>query len=231
MSGEIEKEVITLKEQSGKIINFAKENRPVAGCTISKQIYYKNGTGISIFSLANGTNISAEKYEYHKLLTVYEGEIEVFTIDGKGIVLSAGDSIITPTDISVGINAPKDSVYKEIEFKKETDMMNEVIKAGNVFKLAELVPYQEGKIVNMDLAHNDKMKFVIMSFDKGTGLSEHAAPGEALVMALDGEAVIGYEGEEHLIHAGETFKFDKFGKHSVSATKQFKMALLLVFEE
>lgn len=112
--------------------------------------------------------------------------------------------------------------------------MNEVIKAGEVFKLAELLPYQEGKIVNMDLAHNDKMKFVVMSFDAGTGLSEHAAPGEALVMALDGEAVgeavIGYEGQEQVIHAGETFKFDKFGKHSVSATKQFKMALLLVLE-
>ena len=105
--------------------------------------------------------------------------------------------------------------------------MNEVIKAGEVFKLAELLPYQEGKIVNMDLAHNDKMKFVVMSFDAGTGLSEHAAPGEALVMALDGEAVIG---QEQVIHAGETFKFDKFGKHSVSATKQFKMALLLVLE-
>ncbi len=49
-------------------------------------------------------------------------------------------------------------------------------------------------------------------------------------MALDGEAVIGYDGQEQVIHAGETFKFDKFGKHSVSATKQFKMALLLVLE-
>ena len=45
--------------------------------------------------------------------------------------------------------------------------MNEVIKAGEVFKLAELLPYQEGKIVNMDLAHNDKMKFDVMSFDAG----------------------------------------------------------------
>ena len=41
-------------------------------------------------------------------------------------------------------------------------------------------------------------------------------------MALDGEAVIRYDGQEQVIHAGETFKFDKFGKHSVSATKQFK---------
>ena len=67
--------------------------------------------------------------------------------------------------------------------------MNEAIKAGEVFKLAELVPYVEGKIVNMDVVHNDQMKFVVMAFDEGTGLSEHAAPGEALIFALDGEGL------------------------------------------
>ena len=87
----------------------------------------------------------------------------------------------------------------------EEDAMNEAIKAGEVFKLAELVPYQNGKIVNMDVVHNDKMKFVVMTFDEGTGLSEHAAPGEALIFALDGEGVIGYEGKDHPIKAGENF--------------------------
>ena len=106
-------------------------------------------------------------------------------------------------------------------------MMNETIKAGEVFKLADLVPYEEGKIVNMDVVHNDKMKFVVMAFDEGTGLSEHAAPGEALVFALDGEAVICYEGKDHLIRAGENFHFAKADLHSVKATKKFKMALLL----
>lgn len=57
---------------------------------------------------------------------------------------------------------------------------------------------------------------------------ELAAPGEALVTALDGEAVIGYEGKEYSIHAGENFKFDKDGRHYVKAAKKFKMALLLV---
>ena len=108
--------------------------------------------------------------------------------------------------------------------------MNEVIKAGEVFKLAELIPYQEGKIVNMDVAHNDKMKFVVMAFDKGCALSEHAAPGEAIIFALDGEGVIGYEGKEYLIKAGENFSFAKGGMHSVKATKQFKMALLLTLD-
>ncbi len=74
--------------------------------------------------------------------------------------------------------------------------MNNIVNAGEVFKLAELIPYQEGKIVNMDLVNEEKLKFVVMSFDQGTGLSEHAAPGEALVFALDGEAVIGYEGKD-----------------------------------
>ncbi|MDO4621014.1 MAG: cupin [Lachnospiraceae bacterium] len=219
-----------MKEQAGRIIDIAYENRPVPGCTVSKQLYYKNAAGISIFSLAKGTGISAESYEYFKLWTVYEGELEVFTADGRTTGLYKGESILTPLHVSVGVRAEQDAIYEEVEFRKETVMMNELLHAGEVFRLADLLPYQEGKIINMDLAHNDKMKFVIMSLDEGTGLSEHAAPGEALVMALDGEAVIGYEGEEHTIRAGETFKFDKFGKHSVKAMKKFKMALLLVFD-
>ena len=108
--------------------------------------------------------------------------------------------------------------------------MNEILKAGEVFKLGELLPYQDGKIINMDLVNEDKIKFVLMSFDEGTGLSEHAAPGEALVFALDGEATIGYEGKEYTLRAGETFKFDKMVKHSVTAVKKFKMALMLILD-
>lgn len=108
--------------------------------------------------------------------------------------------------------------------------MNKAVNPGEVFKLADLIPYQEGKIVNMDVVHNEKMKFVVMAFDEGTGLSEHAAPGEALIFALDGEAVIGYEGKEHPIKAGENFHFAKGGLHSVKAVKKFKMALLLTLE-
>ena len=108
--------------------------------------------------------------------------------------------------------------------------MNEIVKAGEVFALQDLVPYQEGRIVNMDLIDSPKLKFEVMSFAAGTGLSEHAAPGEALVFALDGQAVIGYEGDEYPIRAGENFKFAKNGLHSVRAEGPFKMALLLTLE-
>lgn len=108
--------------------------------------------------------------------------------------------------------------------------MNQILESGKVFQLKDLLPYQEGKIINMDLINDPKLKFVIMSFAEGTGLSEHAAPGEALIFALDGHGIIGYEGKEHSIQAGETFKFAKNGRHYVKADGNFKMALLLTLE-
>lgn len=108
--------------------------------------------------------------------------------------------------------------------------MNQIVKNREVFALKDLVPYQEGKIVNMDIASNDKMKFMVMAFDAGQGLREHAAPSDAMVFALDGEGVIGYEGKEYLLKAGEQFVFEKRGLHSVRADKRFKMALLLTLE-
>lgn len=106
--------------------------------------------------------------------------------------------------------------------------MHQAIKAGDVFALADLVPYQDGKIVNMDVVNSDHLKFVVMAFNDGSALAEHAAPGEALVFALEGKAEIGYEGETHPIAAGENFRFAKGGLHSVRATGRFKMALLLM---
>ena len=71
---------------------------------------------------------------------------------------------------------------------------------------------------------------VVMAFDAGTGLSEHAAPGDALIFALDGEGIIGYEGQAHTLKAGEQFRFAKNGLHWVKAEKPFKMGLLLTLE-
>ena len=44
------------------------------------------------------------------------------------------------------------------------------------------------------------------------------------------EGVIGYEGKEHTIKAGENFAFAKNGAHWVRAEKPFKMALLLTLD-
>ena len=218
------KERRLMKEKVGEVFSIARDNPPVRGCTVSKQIH-PGENAVIYFSMAERTDISAELYPYHKLLFVAEGEIEVYGT-GEGKFLSKGQAILTPVDKPVGIRSEKGAVYTEISIRRE-DFMNEAVKAGEVFRLADLLPYQEGKIVNMDLMHNEKMKFVLMSFSEGTGLSEHAAPGEAMVFALEGEAVIQYEGVDHVIHAGEEFHFAKAGRHAVTAKGNFKMALLI----
>ena len=88
----------------------------------------------------------------------------------------------------------------------------------------------EGSIANLDLAHTDNMKFVLMAFDEGTGLTPHRAPGNAILTALEGKAIIGYEGQDYELTAGQSFRFDKNGLHSVTAQGKFKMSLLLVLE-
>ena len=217
-----------MKEKVGEVFSIAGDNAPVMSCTISREVH-GGENDITYFSLARNTDISAEIYPYYKMLIVADGFMEVYGTDGFSKKLREGDSIVTYTDTPMGIRSTAGAVYTELSIRRK-DIMNEAIKAGEVFRLAELVPYADGRIVNMDVVRNDRMKFVVMAFDEGTGLSEHAAPGEALIFALDGDGVIGYEGKEHPIKAGENFHFAKAGLHSVKAVKKFKMALLLTLD-
>ena len=209
----------------GEIFTIQDENEPVRNCTVSREIYNHAGNVITYFSLDKDSDISPELYNNHKLLIISSGQVEILSRS-----LTEGECVITPVNSPVGVKALSDSVYTEILFNSGGFTMNEAIKSGEVFKLSELVPYQEGRIINMDIAHNDKMKFAVMAFAEGTGLSEHAAPGDALIFALDGEGIIGYEGREYHIKAGENFRFAKNGKHYVKAQGNFKMALLLTLD-
>ena len=147
-----------MKEKIGEVFSIAKDNQTIAGCTISKAIQ-EGRNSIIYFSLAAGTDISAEVFPYHKMIVVAEGNLEVYGDNHYVRTLTAGDSIVTLTDTPMGMRTTSGAIYTEVEIQKE-DIMNNVIKAGEVFKLAELIPYQDGKIVNIDVAHNDKMKFV-----------------------------------------------------------------------
>ena len=58
-----------MKEKVGEVFSIARENPPVRGCTVSKQIH-PGENAVIYFSMAERTDISAELYPYHKLLFV-----------------------------------------------------------------------------------------------------------------------------------------------------------------
>lgn len=217
------------KVKEKRIFSIAEDHKPIAGCTTSESILRGSVCSMSVFSIAADTNISPETYDYPKLWKIEQGSAGVMYLTEHTQPLQYGELFVVPQNIPVGIQSDSGCIYSEIIFNKEC-CMNKILKDGELFTLKELLPYKEGNVVSMDLVDDKKTKFVLMSFDAGTELLPHAAPGEAIVFGLDGEAIIGYEGKEYRIREGENFKFDKDGRHYVKAVSKFKMALLLIRE-
>ena len=130
-----------MKEKVGEVFSIAMDNPAIPGCTISKAVH-DGANDIICFSLARNTDISAEIYPYHKLIIMAEGVIEIYGADGFRRNLHTSESIITLTDTPMGIRTAEGAVYTEVSIRR-SDIMNEAIKAGEVFRLAEIVPYKE----------------------------------------------------------------------------------------
>jgi len=94
--------------------------------------------------------------------------------------------------------------------------------------IAELVDYEEGRVVSRTLAQNKCVSITLFAFDVGEGLSTHSAPGDAMVQVLDGEATINIGGEELIAKAGEVVVMPADVPHSLDARKPFKMLLTVV---
>ena len=205
--------------------------RPIKdGMTISRDAKMGTTAGVAFFSLGKDTSISQERYDSTAVYIGAKGDA-TFLIgeNAERKNFTDGDCLIVEGGTLCGIEAATGTVYTEIIIKKE-HTMNNIIKSGEVMKLKDLISYEEGSIANLDVVSSNTMKFVLMAFDEGTGLTPHRAPGNAIVFALEGKATIGYEGKDYTLSAGENFRFDKNGLHSVTAEGKFKMALLLVLE-
>ena len=214
---------------SNQVLRIAEEYQPIDGLTVSTKSSISKMTAVTYFSLGENTDISPETYPELQIYMVNDGEGVFLVGENERLSIKEGEMLIVDGGTLCGVVAGKGLVYTEIIPGKDV-VMNSVIESGKVFNIADKIPYKKGSIVNLDVASNDSMKYVLMAFDEGTGLTPHSAPGDAIVFALEGKAVIGYEGEDHHIKAGEQFRFAKGGVHSVTADGQFKMALLLVLK-
>ena len=98
-----------------------------------------------------------------------------------------------------------------------------------VLTLREQVAYQPGQVVSRTLAQNSAVSVTLFSFDKGEEISTHASGGDAFVTCLDGVGRITIDGEEFLLHQGESIVMPAGHPHAVYGQEQFKMLLVVVF--
>jgi quercetin dioxygenase-like cupin family protein len=102
------------------------------------------------------------------------------------------------------------------------------IEFGTALEMANLVEYQEGRVVSLTLVQNDALTLTLFAFAKGEGVSTHSAPGDAMVYILDGEAAITVGENKFTATKGQTLVMPSNIPHGLDATEKFKMMLLLV---
>ena len=212
----------------GGKFKFSEEYKIKNELTISTKLGLSDAP-ITYFRLGTGTDISKESYDCPVVYIGTDGSGSFHLNEDDDVKMSENDMLYVAPKTLCGMSAGKGGglAYIEILLEKEINM-NSVLKAGEVTKLKNLLDYEKGSITNLDLIGQDNLKFMIMAFDEGCYLSEHRAPGEAIVFALEGKGVINYEGIDYEVNEGDNFKFEKNALHSVKAVGRFKMALLLV---
>ena len=102
------------------------------------------------------------------------------------------------------------------------------ITLSDVHNLAELVEYEEGRVVSRTFAQNSSLSLTLFAFDIGEGVSTHTAPGDAMLQVLDGEAAVDINGQEMTVCAGQVVVMPANVPHSVTGLKRFKMLLTVV---
>ena len=193
--------------------------------TISKKLIDLEDLHILLMSLGQNTSISPEFYDQVRIYLVLKGEINF----NKEKLIN-NELIFFEKNKLFGIETDKESIFLEIGINlKEEEMKN--IEKGKKIKLVDYLDYIDGAIANIDLVSKDDFRVVMMAFDENEGLKPHKAPGDALVMALEGKAKLLVGDEEVVIEAGEQLVFPANVIHNVSAITKFKMLLILSIDK
>ena len=99
---------------------------------------------------------------------------------------------------------------------------------SRVLDIAGLVAFQDGAVVSRTLIDKAVGTVTLFAFDEGEGLSEHTAPYDAMVVAVEGEVEITIAGQLYGVKAGEMLIMPANQPHALRALTPFKMMLVMI---
>ena len=85
--------------------------------------------------------------------------------------------------------------------------------------LLDMVVYQDGAVVSKTVIDKKSGTGTLFAFAQGQGLSEHTAPFDALVTALEGRVDIVLNGVRHPLAAGDAIIMPAGVTHAVDAVE------------
>ena len=193
--------------------------------TISKKLVDLYDLHILLMSLDQNTSISPEFYAEERIYFVLKGELKF-----NNERLINNELILFEKNKLFDIEAREKSIFLEIAINLEEEEMKNIDK-GKKIKLVDYLDYVDGGIANIDLVSKEGFRLVLMAFDAGEGLKPHKAPGDALVLALEGKAKLLVGDKEIEIESGEQIVFPVNVIHNVTAITRFKMLLILAIDK
>ena len=104
---------------------------------------------------------------------------------------------------------------------------NEFAKS-EVFSFSGSVDYADGAIVSKTVLKKQTANISLFAFAKGEALSEHTAPFDAIIQAVDGRGEIVIGGKSFYLETGQSIIMPANIPHAVKAIERFKMVLTMI---
>jgi quercetin dioxygenase-like cupin family protein len=101
------------------------------------------------------------------------------------------------------------------------------VNAAEAHELAGLVDYAPGAVVSRTLSKGSAGTLTVFAFDREQALSEHSAPFDAWVLALDGVLVLTIGGKRVEARPGQIVLMPANIPHAVAGEGQYKMLLIM----
>lgn len=99
---------------------------------------------------------------------------------------------------------------------------------SQVLPLKSIVAYQKGSIVSRMIINKHGGTVTAFAFGEGEGLSEHTAPYDAMIIALDGRVEVILGGEPHYLSEGDMLIMPANVPHALNPLTPFKMLLVMI---
>lgn len=102
---------------------------------------------------------------------------------------------------------------------------------SRVFRIRELIDYENGYITSRRLSAADTAKILLMAFAAGKTQETHSSSGDTLTYVLEGEAEIVRGGISHTLEAGQCLMIPADTPHSLRAISPCKILLMVLMRE
>lgn len=209
------------KLPEGEILKQAELLPILENQIVSTKLADTDTFSIELFSFGQGQSISSGNSLGSVFFYVLKGSIKI-----GDEVLSQGDVINKTKGALIGQDALEDTLLINISFLDDSKLQH--ISENKVLNLGEFVKMVPLSTSSNSILQTEKFTMTLFALDAKEGLSTHAASGDAMVFAIDGEIDIHIDQTPYDINKGDALIMPYGIPHSLKAITPFKFLLLVV---